>query len=118
MRALVMSLSLISCSVLGQQPEQLSTHLDRYVGLQMTGSDGRLLGVVENFLVTPEGEIKGVIIRSKMFLGAEARTAIPWPDVRPATDGRSLFASMTWTEFYRLPDWKPGSTPELGLLVH
>jgi sporulation protein YlmC with PRC-barrel domain len=116
-RALLLSLSLISCGVLGQ-PQQLSPRLDRYVGLEMTGSDGKVLGVVDNFLVTPDGEVKAVLVRTKLLLGVgEGRTAIPWPEVRQMTDGRSLFASMTWTEFYRLPDWKPKSTPEVGLLV-
>jgi sporulation protein YlmC with PRC-barrel domain len=78
--------------------------------------DGSRLGVVENLLLRPDGQIDSTLIKAKAFLGlVECRMAIPWRIVKAADDSRKILVELTKEEFNSLPEWECKKAPELRL---
>ena len=88
----------------------------RYVGAEAIGSDGKRLGVIDNFLVKSDGQVQAALINVKGFLGlVDCNMAVPWEKLQRSDDVRKVNIDMTRVEFNSLPIWEPKNTVGLRL---
>lgn len=107
-------LGAVLCGKLGAEPPAPPDAAR--IGAQAVGKDGRVLGVVDNFLITADGQVHSVLIRTRIYLGlVECRMAVPKAQVRTATQLPAVQVDLTRDEFYKLPEWEPKRTPALKL---
>lgn len=86
------------------------------IGADAIGRDGARLGVVDNLLLSADGQVQSALIRAKIFMGlVECRMAVPWANIKDAGDSRKVIVDLTKEQFNALPEWEPKKTPELRL---
>ena len=99
------------------QPAQETALASRHLGAEAFGSDGKRLGVVDNFLVRSDGVIAAALINVKGFMGlVECSMAVPREKLQWTDDMRRVRISMTKVEFETLPVWDPKNSGDLRLL--
>jgi sporulation protein YlmC with PRC-barrel domain len=80
----------------------------RLIGMDVKNSQGQGLGEVTELVLDPQdGKIKSVVISTGGVLGIGAkRVAVPWNQVKPATDEQAFIVGMTQEELQQAPSWE------------
>jgi sporulation protein YlmC with PRC-barrel domain len=80
----------------------------RLIGMDVKNSQGQALGEVEELIFDLQNAtLKSVVISAGGVLGIGAkRVAVPWNQVKPATDEQALIVGMTQEELQQAPSWE------------
>jgi sporulation protein YlmC with PRC-barrel domain len=80
----------------------------RLIGMNVKNPQGEGLGEVEELVLDPQdGKLKSIVISMGGVLGIGAkRVAVPWDQVKPATDEQAFIVGMTKEELQQAPSWE------------
>jgi sporulation protein YlmC with PRC-barrel domain len=80
----------------------------RLIGTDVKNPQGQGLGEVAELVLNPQdGKIESVVISTGGVLGIGAkRVAVPWNQVKPATDEPAFIVAMTKDELQQAPNWE------------
>jgi sporulation protein YlmC with PRC-barrel domain len=78
------------------------------IGMDVKNPQGEDLGEVSELVLDPrEGKIKSMVISSGGMLGIGAKkVAVPWNQVKPASDEEAFVVTMTREELQQAPQWE------------
>jgi sporulation protein YlmC with PRC-barrel domain len=83
-------------------------HGSQIIGMDVKNQQGEELGEVAELVLDPrDAKIKSVVIASGGVLGIGAKkVAVPWDQVKPASDGQAFVVTMTREELQQAPQWE------------
>jgi sporulation protein YlmC with PRC-barrel domain len=94
-----------SSTPLGTSKELYTSDL---IGATVKNPQGESLGSIHELVLDPhDAKIKNAVISTGGVLGIGAKTvAIPWQEVTPEPDGKSVVVAMQKEELQNAPEWK------------
>jgi sporulation protein YlmC with PRC-barrel domain len=80
----------------------------KLIGMDVKNPQGEALGEVEELVLDPkDAKLKSVVISTGGVLGLGAKkVAVPWDQVKPATDEEAFIVGMTKEELQQAPTWE------------
>jgi sporulation protein YlmC with PRC-barrel domain len=96
----------------GPKPSTMGTSKELYssdlIGATVKNPQGESLGSIYELVLDPQdAKIKNAVISIGGVLGIGAKTvAIPWQEVTPQSDGKSVVVAMQKEELQNAPEWK------------
>jgi sporulation protein YlmC with PRC-barrel domain len=92
-------------ATLQSMPEWYGSKL---IGMDVKNPQGQALGEVSELVFDPQdAKLKSVVISTGGVLGIGAKkVAVPWNQLKPATDEQALIAEMTQEEIQQAPSWE------------
>jgi sporulation protein YlmC with PRC-barrel domain len=80
----------------------------KLIGMDVKNAQGEALGEVEELVLDPkDAKLKSVVISTGGVLGLGAKkVAVPWDQVKPATDEEAFVVGMTKEELQQAPSWE------------
>ena len=90
---------------LQNMPEWYSSSL---IGMDVKNPQGEELGEVSELVLDPrEAKVKNIVISTGGMLGIGAKkVAVPWDQVKPASDEEAFVVTMTKEELQQAPNWE------------
>lgn len=78
------------------------------IGMEVKNQQGEDLGKVSELVLDPkEAKIESIVISTGGLLGIGAKkVAVPWNQVKPASDEQAFVVSMTKEELQQAPSWE------------
>jgi sporulation protein YlmC with PRC-barrel domain len=100
-----------SSTMLGTSKELYTSDL---IGATVKNPQGESLGSIHELVLDPQdAKIKNAVIAMGGVLGIGAKTvAIPWQEVTPQPDGKSVVVAMQKEELENAPEWKKPAAEE------
>ena len=78
--------------------------VEKFIGKDVYGVDGRKVGELNNVLVDPDGRVHAGIVEFGGFLGiGEHKVAVPWNELTP--QGDRVTVNMTQEQIKTAPNW-------------
>lgn len=83
----------------------LAKEMDKFIGKDVYGADGKEVGELSNVLLDPNGRVRAGVIEFGGFLGiGEHKAAVPWEKL--TVQGDRLLVNLTKDQVKAMPRWQ------------